>query len=67
MKFRIGAKLAISTSITDVNRGVADSGTALAQVLASAQSLSAKSHHLRSEVDKFLSTVRAASVSTCSA
>ncbi|MEN3385744.1 MAG: methyl-accepting chemotaxis protein [Hyphomicrobiales bacterium] len=67
MKFRIGTKLSISTSITDVNRGAAETGSASAQVLASAQSLSAESHHLWSEADKFLSTVRAASVSTCSA
>jgi methyl-accepting chemotaxis protein len=50
----------VATSITDVNRGAAETGSASAQVLASAQSLSAESHHLRSEVDKFLSTVRAA-------
>jgi methyl-accepting chemotaxis protein len=50
----------VATSITDVNRGAAETGTASAQVLASAQSLSAESHHLRREVDKFLSTVRAA-------
>jgi len=29
-------------------------------VLSSAQSLSSESHHLRAEVEKFLSTVRAA-------
>jgi methyl-accepting chemotaxis protein len=50
----------VATSITNVNRGAAETGSASAQVLASAQSLSAESHHLRSEVDKFLSTVRAA-------
>ncbi|MGZ5840830.1 MAG: methyl-accepting chemotaxis protein [Xanthobacteraceae bacterium] len=50
----------VATSITDVNRGAGETGSASAQVLASAQSLSAESHHLRSEVDKFLSTVRAA-------
>jgi methyl-accepting chemotaxis protein len=50
----------VATSITDVNRGAAETGSASAQVLASAQSLSAESHHLRAEVDKFLSTVRAA-------
>jgi methyl-accepting chemotaxis protein len=50
----------VATSITDVNRGAAETGSASAQVLASAQSLSAESHHLRREVDKFLSTVRAA-------
>jgi methyl-accepting chemotaxis protein len=50
----------VATSITDVNRGAAETGSASAQVLASARTLSAESHHLRSEVDKFLSTVRAA-------
>jgi methyl-accepting chemotaxis protein len=50
----------VATSITDVNRGASETGSASAQVLASAQSLSAESHHLRVEVDKFLSTVRAA-------
>jgi methyl-accepting chemotaxis protein len=50
----------VATSITDVNRGAGETGSASAQVLASAQSLSAESHHLRTEVDKFLSTVRAA-------
>jgi methyl-accepting chemotaxis protein len=50
----------VATNITDVNRGAAETGSASAQVLASAKSLSSESHHLRSEVDKFLSTVRAA-------
>jgi methyl-accepting chemotaxis protein len=50
----------VATSITDVNRGAGDTGTASSQVLSSARSLSSESHHLRSEVDKFLSTVRAA-------
>jgi hypothetical protein len=63
MKFRIGTKLSISISITDVNRGAAETGSASAQVAIAV----AESHHLWSEADKFLSTVRAASVSTCSA
>jgi methyl-accepting chemotaxis protein len=50
----------VAISITDVNRGAGETGTASAQVLASARSLSAESRHLRSEVAKFLSTVRAA-------
>jgi methyl-accepting chemotaxis protein len=50
----------VATSITDVNRGAGETGSASAQVLASAQSLSHESNHLRAEVDKFLSTVRAA-------
>jgi methyl-accepting chemotaxis protein len=50
----------VATSITDVNRGAGETGTASAQVLSSAQSLSGESQHLKAEVDKFLSTVRAA-------
>jgi methyl-accepting chemotaxis protein len=50
----------VATSITDVNRGAGETGSASAQVLASAQSLSSESNHLKMEVDKFLSTVRAA-------
>ena len=50
----------VATSINDVNRGAAETGTASSQVLSSAQSLSRESHHLKLEVDKFLSTVRAA-------
>jgi methyl-accepting chemotaxis protein len=50
----------VATSITDVNRGAGETGSASAQVLASAQSLSSESGHLKSEVDKFLMTVRAA-------
>ena len=50
----------VATNITDVNRGAGETGSASAQVLSSAQSLSSESHHLRMEVDKFLSTVRAA-------
>jgi methyl-accepting chemotaxis protein len=50
----------VATSITDVNRGASETGSASAQVLSSAQSLSHESNHLKSEVDKFLMTVRAA-------
>ena len=50
----------VATSITDVNRGAGETGTASAQVLTSAQSLSTESNHLKIEVEKFLSTVRAA-------
>jgi methyl-accepting chemotaxis protein len=50
----------VAASITDVNRGAAETGSASSQVLASAQSLSSESSHLKLEVDKFLSTVRAA-------
>ena len=50
----------VASSITDVNRGAGETGSASTQVLASAQSLSSESNHLKAEVDKFLSTVRAA-------
>jgi methyl-accepting chemotaxis protein len=50
----------VASNITDVNRGAGETGTASAQVLSSAQSLSHESNHLKAEVDKFLSTVRAA-------
>jgi methyl-accepting chemotaxis protein len=50
----------VATNITDVNRGASETGSASAQVLASAQSLSSESNHLKVEVEKFLVTVRAA-------
>jgi hypothetical protein len=45
---------------TDVARGATDTGSASAQVLSSAQELSAQGNQLKLEVDKFLVTVRAA-------
>jgi methyl-accepting chemotaxis protein len=50
----------VATNITDVNRGASETGSASAQVLTSAQSLSNESSHLKAEVQKFLSTIRAA-------
>jgi methyl-accepting chemotaxis protein len=50
----------VATNIADVNRGAADTGSASAQVLASARELSNESNHLKTEVDQFLATVRAA-------
>ena len=50
----------VATNITDVNRGATETGSASAQVLSSAQSLSSESNHLKLEVEKFLTTVRAA-------
>ena len=50
----------VATNITDVNRGASETGSASAQVLSSAQSLSSESNHLKVEVEKFLTTVRAA-------
>jgi methyl-accepting chemotaxis protein len=50
----------VATNITDVNRGASETGTASTQVLSSAQSLSTESNHLKVEVEKFLTTIRAA-------
>ena len=44
----------VATNITDVNRGASETGSASAQVLSSAQSLSNESSHLKVEVEKFL-------------
>jgi methyl-accepting chemotaxis protein len=50
----------VSSNIVDVQRGATETGSASSQVLSAAQSLSGESAHLRDEVDRFLSTVRAA-------
>ena len=50
----------VSANISAVQRGAIETGTASAQVLSSAQSLSQESERLKLEVDRFLSTVRAA-------
>ena len=50
----------VSANITDVQRGAGETGSASAQVLSSAQSLSADSNRLKLEVGKFLDSVRAA-------
>ncbi len=50
----------VSSNITDVQRGASETGSASAQVLSAAQSLSADSNRLKLEVGKFLDTVRAA-------
>ena len=50
----------VATTINDVDRGAGETGSASTQVLASAQSLSGESNRLKTEVDRFLSTVRAA-------
>ena len=50
----------VSSNITDVQRGASETGSASAQVLSSAQSLSADSNRLKLEVGKFLESVRAA-------
>jgi len=50
----------VSTNITDVQRGASETGSASAQVLSAAQSLSSDSNRLKLEVGKFLDSVRAA-------
>ena len=50
----------VATSITNVNRGAADTGAASSRVHGLAQSLLSQSGHLQKEVEKFLSSVRAA-------
>jgi methyl-accepting chemotaxis protein len=50
----------VSSNIAGVTRAAADSSAASAQVLASASDLSAQSSRLREEVNKFLTTIRAA-------
>jgi methyl-accepting chemotaxis protein len=47
-------------NISDVNRGAAETGTASAQVLTSAQALARESGSLRHEVERFVGMVRAA-------
>ena len=50
----------VSSHITDVQQGASETGSASAEVLSAAQSLSGDSNRLKLEVGKFLNTVRAA-------
>jgi methyl-accepting chemotaxis protein len=50
----------VTGNITEVTRGASETGTAASQVLVSAQSLANESNQLKTEVAKFLDTVRAA-------
>jgi methyl-accepting chemotaxis protein len=50
----------VSTHITDVERGASETGSASSQVLSAAKSLAGESDRLKNQVEKFLSTVRAA-------
>ncbi|MEH2539314.1 MULTISPECIES: HAMP domain-containing methyl-accepting chemotaxis protein [unclassified Bradyrhizobium] len=50
----------VASSIADVQRGASETGAASSQVLVSAQTLSNDSVRLKTEVDQFLATVRAA-------
>jgi methyl-accepting chemotaxis protein len=50
----------VASIITNVNVGAVETGSASTQVLQAARSLSTESNHLKSAVERFLSTVRAA-------
>ncbi len=50
----------VSSNITDVQQGATETGSASAQVLNAAQALSSDSNRLRTEVGRFLDSVRAA-------
>ena len=50
----------VAANIGDVNRGASETGAASGQVLASAGQLSSEGNRLKSEVARFLATVRAA-------
>ncbi len=50
----------VSSNVVDVQRGASETGTASSQVLSAAQSLSTESTRLKTAVDKFLGSVRAA-------
>jgi methyl-accepting chemotaxis protein len=50
----------VSASIAEVNRGAADTGSAAGQVHGSARELLGESNHLKSEVENFLASIRAA-------
>ena len=50
----------VASSISEVLKGASETGAASAQVLSSAQSLSLESGGLKTEVERFLATVRAA-------
>ena len=50
----------VSSHVTEVRQGAAETGSASSQVLSAAQLLSGDSNRLKLEVGKFLATVRAA-------
>jgi methyl-accepting chemotaxis protein len=56
----IGSTSRVATNIGEVNRAAGETGSASSQVLASARLLSNEGNKLRVEVEKFLTTVRAA-------
>jgi methyl-accepting chemotaxis protein len=50
----------VASNIADVRAGAGETGTASTQVLSSARALSTEGNRLKAEVDRFISTVRAA-------
>jgi methyl-accepting chemotaxis protein len=50
----------VAANISDVSKGASETGSASSQVLSSARELSGQGNKLKLEVDKFLTTVRAA-------
>jgi len=50
----------VSSSIVDVQRGASETGSASSQVLSSARALTCESQRLKSEMGRFLGTVRSA-------
>lgn len=50
----------VSSTIVDVQRGAGETGAASSQVLSAAQALTRESHRLKSEMTKFLGSVRSA-------
>jgi methyl-accepting chemotaxis protein len=50
----------VARNIVDVNHGASETGSASAQMLASAKALAGEGNKLKAEVDRFLHTVRAA-------
>ena len=50
----------VAANITDVNRGAGETGSASSQVLGSAKSMASESAQLKTQVERFVQTVRAA-------
>jgi methyl-accepting chemotaxis protein len=50
----------VSSSVTDVQRGASETGSASSQVLSSARALTSESHRLKSEMGRFLGSIRSA-------
>ena len=55
-----GQVVQVSANIADVQRGASETGTSSSRLLASAQSLSGDSQQLKTELVRFLGSVRAA-------